>query len=385
MENRPMIDRRDLLVLLTGAALSIVSPARGVGGGIRGRVRAPMVINSCGGFDDSTDIREPAPNHADSGPRIDHQVVQDAIASGMTAVNQTIGYVFGDKDPFEQTVTEVATWDRLIRNDPQLLKVHSVQDIERCKRNCQLGLILGFQNAAMLGNKLNRIDTFTDFGIKIMQLTYNNQNLLGGGCLTAGNPGLAPFGHDVVERLNTLRVIVDLSHSGDQTCLDAARKSVRPIAVTHTGCRALVDHPRNTTDEALRLVASKGGYVGIYFMPYLAAGRNATPEDVIAHLEHAIQVCGEDHVGIGTDGGTSTIDLGAAKIERARLYAQRRAAGIATPGESPNILNFIPELTGPDQFRSLASLLALRGHSTARIEKILGINFLRYARDAWGA
>ena len=102
--------------------------------------------------------------------------------------------------------------------------------------------------------------------------------------------------------------MVDLSHSGGQTCLDAARASRQPISINHTGCRALVDLPRNKTDEELRLVAERGGFVGIYFMPFLNPAGIATAADVVAHIEHAVNVCGEDHVGIGTDGGTTGID-----------------------------------------------------------------------------
>jgi membrane dipeptidase len=188
-----------------------------------------------------------------------------------------------------------------------------------------------------------------------------------------------------VQKLDARRVIVDLSHSSEQVCLDAARASTRPIAITHTGCRALVDHVRNASDEALRAVASKGGYVGIFFMPYLAPGRNPTADDLLAHVEHAISLCGEEHVGIGTDGGTSPIDLNAFQIANAQDHARRTAAGIAAPGERADLLPFIPELSGPDQFRTLSRLLAARGHRSSRIEKILSGNFLRFARDVWGA
>jgi len=146
-----------------------------------------------------------------------------------------------------------------------------------------------------------------------------------------------------------------------------------------------MDHPRNTTDETLRLVASRGGYVGIYFMPFLTSGRTATAEDLLTHLEHAIDVCGEDHVGIGTDGGTSPINVQEARAANARQHAKRVAAGIAAPGEGADNLNFIPELSGPSQFQALALLLQRRGHSSERIEKILGRNFLRFAKEIWGA
>src|SRR6185295_12566149 len=178
----------------------------------------------------------------------------------------------------------------------------------------------------------------------------------------------------------------DLSHSGERTCLDAARASRRPISINHTGCRALVDLPRNKSDEELRLVAERGGFVGIYFMPFLNPASLATAEDVVAHIDHAVNVCGEDHVGIGTDGGTTAIDDMAGFRARMRAeVAGRRAAGIGAAGENPDTLPFVEELSGPDQFRRLIALLDRRGYSEARIEKIMGLNFVNYAREVWGA
>ena len=140
--------------------------------------------------------------------------------------------------------------------------------------------------------------------------------------------------------------MVDLSHSGERTCLEAARISRRPISINHTGCRALADLPRNKTDEELRLVAARGGFVGIYFMPFLQR-RAASPRaaDVVAHIEHAVNVCGEDHVGIGTDGGTTGIDdMAAYRAAMRAEVAERRAAGhrraparIPTPCRSSRI------------------------------------------------
>jgi membrane dipeptidase len=200
------------------------------------------------------------------------------------------------------------------------------------------------------------------------------------------NRGLTPLGREVVARLNANRIMVDLSHSGEKTCLDAARVSTQPISINHTGCRALNDVPRNKTDEELRLVATRGGFVGIYFMPFLNPSGHATADDVVAHIEHAVNVCGEDHVGIGTDGTVTPIDdLQAYKSHLAAEIAARRAAGISARGERPDTFPFVVDLRGVGQFRQLADRLQKRGYSTGRIEKILGRNFLGYARQIWGA
>jgi len=343
-----------------------------------------VLINSLGGLEDPN-VDAPA-NPGDEPPEVSARVIADARAAGVSAINQTIGYVFGQAEPFEQTVRAIAQWDALIRARPSdLLKVWSAQDIRSAKAQNRIGLIYGFQNAAMMGKTASRVDVFADLGVRVIQLTYNSDNQLGGGSMSPTDAGLTPFGHEVVERLNAKRVIVDLSHSGRQICLDAAKASRQPIAITHTGCRALIDLPRNKSDEELRLVASNGGYVGIYFMPFLTRGRNATAEDVIAHIEHALSICGEDHVGIGTDGSFSAIDdMKAYMANLAKAVAARQSAGISAPGEQRDIVPFVPELTGPQQFRVLAEHLAARGHPQSTIEKLLGLNFLKFAKEIWG-
>jgi membrane dipeptidase len=133
-------------------------------------------------------------------------------------------------------------------------------------------------------------------------------------------------------------------------------------------------------------VAEKGGYIGIYFMPFLKPGGHAKAADVVAHLEHAIKVCGEDHVGIGTDGSVTPYqDLAALRKQQEAYVALRKAQGIAAPGESADDFFFVEELSGSDQFKKLAGLLEQRGHPASRVEKILGANFVRVAREVWGA
>lgn len=371
--------RRAFLLLAGAAALQPrLAPARMSGASLPPGV---TIVNALGGLDD--------PNHPDTGPAvITPRMLADAHASGEAAVNVTLGYVSGpEKDPYAFSLADVAHWDGLVgEHSADLLKVLKVDDIYRARRERRIGLIFGFQNAAMMGSDASRVDVFARKGVKVIQLTYNPANQLGGGSMAPETMGLTPFGREVVERLNAQRVMVDLSHSGRQTCLDAARFSKQPISINHTGCRALVNLPRNKTDEELRLVAERGGFVGIYFMPFLDPKGHATSTEVIAHIEHALNVCGEDHVGIGTDGGTTPVDdLQAYSAALRKEHERRVAQGVAAPGEGVDTHPFVDDLRGPGQFRKLARLLAARGHSETRIGKILGGNFIRYAREVWGA
>lgn len=370
--------RRDLLAIAGTGLIAAPFAARAQG-------PDKLIVNALGGLGDPNPPAEPPPENPES-IEMPQRVIDDALASGMDAVNITIGHVAGEAEPFELTVREIAAWDAFVRSRPnELIKVFAAGDIDRARAERKLGLIYGFQNATMLGEDLDRVRLFADLGARVFQLTYNPANRLGGGAMAPGDPPLTAFGRAAIERLNAARVMVDLSHSGARTCLDAARKSTRPISINHTGCRALADLPRNKTDAELRLVASRGGFIGIYFMPFLDREREADAADVVAHIEHALNVCGEDHVGIGTDGGTTGIDDWTTyRASAAVAQTERAAAGIAATGERPDTLPLVPELTGPNQFRLLADRLAARGHSARRIDKILGLNFLAFAREIWG-
>lgn len=377
------IDRRTFLTGVTWAAAASMLPWDARGAGAQGAAAADggIIVNALGGLGD--------PNRASDAlvPELTPRVLAEAHASGLTAVNITLGYVSGPDDPFEASVRDIAATDTLVRkHERDVMKILTAADIRRAKAERKIGLIYGFQNSAMMGKDATRVDIFADLGVRVFQLTYNPANQLGDGSMAKENRGLTPFGREVVARLNACRVMVDLSHSGEQTCLEAARVSTAPISINHTGCRAVTDLPRNKTDAELKLVAERGGFIGIYFMPFVNALGHAHAEDVVAHIEHAVNVCGEDHVGIGTDGSVTQIDdLHAYQATLAKEIAQRQAAGISAAGERPDTYPFVVDLRGPQQFHRLAQLLAQKGYSTGRIEKILGLNFLRYAELVWGS
>ncbi|MEU1203588.1 membrane dipeptidase [Streptomyces sp. NPDC005813] len=349
----------------------------------------PMIINALGQLDNPNAPRS-AEAAAELNPSseqltVDDRTLADARASGLTAVNVTLGYTMGDMPPYEHTVHEIAVWDRIVRdNEADLLKVRTVADVRRAHREGRIGVIYGFQNAVAVGEDTGRVATFAELGVRVVQLTYNQANHIGDGSMAPDNRGLTDFGHRLVDALNDHHLMVDLSHSGENTCLDAARSSRVPVSVNHTGCRALADLPRNKTDEELRLVASRGGFVGIYFMPFLNTSGHARAADVVEHIDHAVNVCGEDHVGIGTDGTVTTIDdLDAYRDRLAEHVELRRAAGVGAAGERSDTLPFVLDLRGVEQFRELIRLLERRGYRSERIEKIMGRNFLDYAERVW--
>ncbi len=156
------------------------------------------------------------------------------------------------------------------------------------------------------------------------------------------------------------------------------------MAFTHTGCAALVEHPRHRSDAEIRAVAEGGGVIGIFIMPYLARGRQPVAADVIAHLEHALKVAGVEHVAIGTDGSISPQQVTPAFVERFRQSTrQRKELGIAAPYETEDGYLFASDLNSPRRLEMLADLLLARGHTENTIEKVLGANLLRLFADTW--
>jgi membrane dipeptidase len=313
-------------------------------------------------------------------------MVANARASGITAVNVTVsGSGATGADAFESTVRALAFLEREVAAHPDaFLEVRTVADIRRAKETSRLGLIAGFQDATMLEGDASRVDMFQQLGVRILQLTYNGRNLLGDGCLEAANAGLSNFGREVVERMNERGVLVDLSHCGRQTTLDAIAASRRPVAFTHSGCAAIADLPRNKTDEQLRRLADKGGVLGVYLMPFLRSSGQPTTADFVRHVDHAVRVCGEDHVGVGSDNSITPLDLTPAfRSVHADFVRARRRRGISAPGEAEDVFNYVPDLNTPRRMEQIADALAARGHSSARIEKILGQNWLRLFGEVW--
>lgn len=313
-------------------------------------------------------------------------MIENARRSGITAVNATCS-AGGPSGPaaFAESVSNIGYWEReFIAHPDVLMKVRSVADLAEAKRTKRVGVILGFQDATMLESDLSRVDTFYNLGVRIIQLTYNIRNLLGDGCLERANGGLSAFGRAVVKRMNELGMLVDLSHVGRQTTMDATDVSAKPVAATHTGCAALNDVPRNKPDNILRAIADKGGVVGIYLMPFLRAQGQPSADDFVRHVSHAVDVCGEDHVGVGSDLSITPLDLTPEfRAKHAGFVRQRVAMGISAPGESADVFNYVPEFNTPRRMEQIADALAAAGHSSARVEKILGANWARLLRELW--
>ena len=371
---------RKMLLSATGGALalSVMPSSAGAPAGTWRRYARAIVVDSLGG---------PGSLATEEGADLTAAEAADITASGMTCLHLTVGEV-GTMPPdlaFEKAVASISRWEGEVDRYPAVLqRVRTVADIHAAKSSGRTGLVYGFQDGVAFETDLDRLETFHRLGVRVIQPTYNRRNLLGAGCMEPDDAGLTQAGFAAIERMNALGILVDLSHCGRTTAADSIRVSRRPVACTHTGCAALADHPRNRTDAELRAVANTGGVAGIYVMPYLCGGRQPTAADVLRHIEHAVNVAGEDHVSIGTDGGLSATQLTPEFVHRfSANMARRKASGIAAPQELETGYLFAADLNTPRRFELLAGMLSARGHPDGRIEKILGANLVRVFGAAW--
>lgn len=301
--------------------------------------------------------------------------------SGITAMKTTLGGIDGT---FEATIEDIAFLQELVEKYPDLyLQVRTHDDFAQAKRTNRVGILLSFEAATMLEGKLDHIEIFRGLGVRVMQLTYNKASPFGMGVLGDAKAGLTPLGRKAVAKMNEQGVAIDISHSNETTGFGVLQVSNRPALITHAGCAAVYAHPRNKSDALLRAVAEKGGVVGIYDLPYLTASpKQPTLDDYMAHMTHALSVCGEDHVGIGSDSDVSPWDTSPkALADFKKEQEHRQRSGLAAPGEDRP--PYVVGLNTPRRCEVIADALLKRRYGARVAEKVLGINFTDTLGRIW--
>lgn len=311
-------------------------------------------------------------------PQVDLDMVRNG---GVDVVKWSIG---GIKDDFAETVKQIAYIHRMIEVHPvYFLQVRVPADMERAKREGKMGIIFSFESVEMLEGKLERIELFRNLGVRVMQLSYNRKSPFAAGVMEPDGGGLIPLGQEAVKNMNSLGVAVDLSHANAQTTADAIAASSKPPIMSHAGCAAVHPHPRNKTDDQLRALADKGGVLGIYDLMYLTGSpKQPTVDDYMAHMEHALKVAGEDHVGVGSDVPINPFDTSPKGMAEFNKYEQvRQKSGLAAPEEDrpPYVIG----LNIPRRIEVIADQLLKRGHSARVAEKVIGANFTRVFNEVW--
>lgn len=304
-------------------------------------------------------------------------VFEDMRRGGLTAVNCTCAVWEG----FRPTMDNIAQWQRWFKeHDDIILQVFDTEDIRRAKREDKTGISLGWQNTYPIEDRIEYLSLFKALGVNVIQLTYNTHNLVGAGCWESRDSGLSDFGRDVIDEMNALGILVDLSHVGAQTSADAIAHSKKPVAYTHCAPAAFLDHPRNKTDEQLRAIAESGGFVGYAtYPPFMPQEAAASVEDCVVALEYLVNLVGEDTVGIGTD---FTQGHDAAFFE---WLSHDKGTGRRLIAQRPGGVTIMPEgLRTIGEFPNLTRTMHERGWPAPRIRKVMGENWLRVLRDVWG-
>lgn len=303
--------------------------------------------------------------------------------TGLTAIKISLG---GSQGTYAETVEVIGYLDALIADNPEsLIKVSSFADLQAAQRGAKTGLIYSFEAATMLDGDPAKVADFAKRGVKIMQPGYNNSNAFGAGVMSTEEPlGLTDLGGDLIRAMEASKVLVDLSHAHERTAQDVIDMALRPVGMTHTACDFINPHQRNKSDAILRAVAESGGVVGMFEMSYITPDLAQQSLDAfLAHIDHAVKVCGEDHVGIGSDTPILGFDTGPESMEMWNsVNKMRQETGVAAPGEGPP--PYVVGLNGTHKMTKLGEILLARGHKQSAVDKILGQNFARLFRDVWG-
>lgn len=342
------------------------SPARKYSRRATDLVRRSIVIDMLGLLSVNDEVFE---RWIGGSPGIGAQEIAALKSSGMTAFHHAVG--IGGPAAHDVVRHYLAELNGLIaRNTDHFMRIDQARDLERAKDTDKIGVILGVQNADQFRSVVD-VEDFHRLGLRCAQLTYNRQNLLGSGATERVDGGLSDFGAAIVEKMDQLGMLVDVSHCGDRTTLDAIEAARGPIAITHSNCRALNDHPRLKTDEAIRKLAAKGGVMGITGLRmFVRSAEPTTIEHVVDHIDHVVGLVGIEHVGIGSDA-----DLWGYDSLPPDVLKQMRSGYKASYAMREKI--DIEEFAHPRKIFDMTEALLRRGYSDAGITAILGGNFKR--------
>ncbi|WP_442681005.1 dipeptidase [Sphingomonas sp. ASY06-1R] len=359
------MNRRTMIRAGAGAVAAIALPSYAR----RGRSSASPIIDG--------NLMAPI----DPDAPLDAATAAQVRSSGLTAFKMTLGG--SGNQTKDETDAQIADLTKGIARNPTLFKqVVDAKDLSPASPGA-IGVIYSFEAAGMLEGQIANIDHFRTAGVLVMGLSYNTQSPFASGVLAPQATGLSPLGREAVDRMNNLGITVDISHSDELSSLAALAASRRPVLITHAGCAAVHPHPRNKSDRLMRALAGKGGVIGIYELAFLvAAPAQPVLDDYLAHLVHALNVCGEDHVGIGTDGLLTPFDTSPESMKEWDAdIARRKASGVGAPGEGPP--PFVIGLNRPDRYAVIADALRRKGYPARITDKILGENFRRVFLQTW--
>lgn len=281
-----------------------------------------------------------------------------------------------------ETLSKIGEWDRFIReNDDMIMPVRTGEDLDRAVNEGKIGIVLGTQNASPIEDELSLVSVFNRLGLKIMQLTYNNQNLIGSSCYEENDSGLSRFGKQVIGEMNRVGMVIDLSHVGERTTLDAMAVSRRPVAITHANPDWFYASRRNKSADVLHALQENGGVLGLCAYPHLIGGSETPLADFCEMVAQAADVMGVDQVGLGTD---LTLNLSVDFLYWMRMgrWTHQMDYGAGSKAQ-PSWPEWPSWFQGPADFPNLAEGLAERGFHRDEIARIMGGNWYRFFKESF--
>ena len=316
--------------------------------------------------------------------------VEALRTSGITALSMNV--VSGEArlrsvdSIFLESKKMIEEWDAFMAQYPDVfLKATSAGHIQKAKRSGKVALIYNFQLAAPFGWDLKKLETFYSMGIRQIQLIGGRRNYIADSCWEPTNTGLSKFGYQIVQAFNDLGIIIDLSHVGDRSSLDAINASREPVIFSHSGCYALCPHPRNVSDRNIKAMADGGGLFCVYNQSgWLTKDQTISMDHYLAHIKHVVNIAGEDHVAMGTD--QDAVDMTAMRpneVARHQASFERRREDYPQLDWNINHMR-VPELSHPKRLLHLAHALKKKGYSTQAVEKIIGGNYMRVFKEIVG-
>lgn len=309
------------------------------------------------------------------------------IKGGVDAANVTVNRFQND---FAGTCDDIAKWHEAL-SGPECTwhPVLEVDDIFEAKKNGKVGLIMGFQNARPVEDKLERLAFFHALGVRVIQLTYNERNFVGDGCMEEADAGLSNFGKRVIDELNRLGIAIDISHCGERTSREAIERSPVPPLITHANAKAMASTARNKTDEFLKYATAAGCTVGVSIHGMMCwDGDPNNPPSLANYVQHINYM--RDLVGIGSlTMGTDFHCLSDARAAEATLantvgrYGARHVAYITAFGSTLSD-RFPKDCNSPAELRRLTDALLAEGWSEDDLKAFYGGNIIRALGRAWG-
>ena len=311
------------------------------------------------------------------------ELIEEMLAAGMRAISVTCGNPRMDDETrrgmLDSARDEMWWFDRHIEQKSKYyLKATSTADIDRARQEGKLAIFYLTQNSDHLMRDLDNVDLFYEIGQRTCQLTYNYQNYAGSGCMERHGSGITDFGARLIEKLNDVRMCIDLSHANVQTTLDAIEISERPVHISHSACAALNEDPRAMPDVVLRNLADKGGVFGLaQIRTFMTMERYGMVELYFDQIMHAVNVAGIDHVGIGSDRDHRRLE-----VTPEYLAEMQREQGPRF--DIRRVPLYFEELNSPRRMEVIWDKLIERGLSEDDAEKVTGLNLYNYYKEILG-